>query len=472
MPQIVKIWEPTARQAALINSKADVIFFGGARGGGKTFGEGLLTLDRAAKYGKDLSAIFFRRTNPELEDAIRQFETIFDKVATWKVSDKTFVFWNGAELKMRFLDELKDVKKYQGHNYGLMLFDEVTNFDNFNWIEQMRGSLRSSKIPTQLVLSGNPGGPLHQRLKSEFINPYPEGNVLIPDIFDEDRERWLYKEFIPSKVTDNPYLMKTGYIANLRKTGTPEQVRQWLEGDWNTRQNAAFSDLFNPFIHVVRPFRIPYTWKVSKSYDYGSSKPWACVWIAVSDGSDYIAADGNIRSTIPGDMFVVYELYGCETDRVTRAGSNVGTKESIQSQAAKIRLVESSTFANCNIVQSIADSAIFKKESGAYCVAEDFEREGVYWERCHKYPGSRMQEYILMRERLLASVERDDKPGIFWFSRCANSIRTIPELQMEQDGSDTVATGNNSEDHLYDAHCYFLLSQNVGEIQTGATGNF
>lgn len=431
-----------------------------------TYGIGVMIFHRVITYGKPFRAIFFRRTNPELEDAIDQFTELFGVHATWIASKNAFEFWNGAYLKMGYIDDIRDSKKYQGKQYSFMAFDEVTNFDDFNIIERMRGSLRSAHgIPTQLVMSGNPGGPLHVRLKMDFIDPYPRGEVLIPDGYSKTLGRMLTRSFIPSKLDDNPYLKDTEYRDNLMKSGTPEQVRQWLDGDWNVTQNSAFADIFDHDTHVIRPFMVPKTWKVIKSYDYGSSRPWGCVWFAVSDGSDFLQ-NGFWRPTIPGDIFAIYELYGWN------GRPNEGNKESIQSQAEKIKQVEELAMPGYEVTQSIADSAIFTSMSGAYCISDDFADNGVFWERCNKYPGSRQQGYVLMRERLLASIERDGKPGIFWFSRCQHSIRTIPLMQMDKDGSDRVATGSGSEDHLYDLTAYLLLAQDCGEVESGASFNY
>ena len=67
------------------------------------------------------------------------------------------------------------------------------------------------------------------------------------------------RKFIPSKLSDNPYLAKDGTnAANL--LSLPEmQRRQLLEGDWNVADGAAFSE-FRTSIHVIEPFDIPHEW--------------------------------------------------------------------------------------------------------------------------------------------------------------------------------------------------------------------
>ncbi|MEN9433890.1 MAG: hypothetical protein RLZZ422_1479, partial [Pseudomonadota bacterium] len=70
-PQV--LWMPNAGpQTALVNCPVFEVFFGGARGGGKT--EGMLGdwLLHQAKYNQYAKGVFFRRTLPQLEQVIER----------------------------------------------------------------------------------------------------------------------------------------------------------------------------------------------------------------------------------------------------------------------------------------------------------------------------------------------------------------------------------------------------------------
>jgi hypothetical protein len=70
------------------------------------------------------------------------------------------------------------------------------------------------------------------------------------------------------------------------------------------------------------------------SYDHCSTKPYACLFWWESDGSDIQFRNGRCRSTRPGDLFLIGEVYGY-TGRL-----NEGTKESIAEIITKIQSCE------------------------------------------------------------------------------------------------------------------------------------
>lgn len=393
-------------------------------------------MQHAQLYGKNARMIFMRRSLRELEQFIDQCKVMFSGIATWKEQKKRFEFINGAICEFNYL-EGESVHNYQGAEFTLIILDEVGQFDSYDDVKLLKGCLRSAAgVPCQLFMTGNPGGRLHNILKAEFIDPAPQGMVPIMDTDPNGRELGTYRVYIPSTLFENPHLLENDpeYISNLLQVGSPEMVRAWIKGDWNIISGGAFDKLFDRDIHVIKPFRIPTSWRIVECYDDGLTRPAAALWFAISDGSDYYLPNGERRSTIRGDVFVIAELY------FWTGKPNEGTAESIQSKAEKIKRKEAAL--GYEISQRIADSAIFSTKT--HSAADEFMENGVAFDRCNKAPGTRLQAASLFRNALMGSLTRR-KPGIFFFSTCINCIRTIPTLPRDRQNPDDV--DSKAEDH-------------------------
>jgi hypothetical protein len=108
--RINTIWKPQKKQAIAMSCPATELFFGGARGGGKSdflMGD---FLQGAAKYGKLWRGIIFRRTLTELDEIQSRFTDVYPKIgAIYKKQERTWYFPNGAFLRMRYLESESDV---------------------------------------------------------------------------------------------------------------------------------------------------------------------------------------------------------------------------------------------------------------------------------------------------------------------------------------------------------------------------
>lgn len=440
-------WAPhPGPQHALIKCPADEIFYGGARGGGKTDGMlGKYAL-KASRYGKDAIGVFFRRSREDLREAIARSHQIYGPLgADWHEQKKEWMFPNGARLKFQYLDRDADANNYQGHNYTDLFFEELTNWPDPTPINKLRATLRSAVgVPCQFHATGNPGGPGHQWVKARYIDPAPSGWEFIHENFENPftgETIRLSRVFIPSKLTDNPALVGDAtYVGKLYQSGSEELVKAWLLGDWNVIEGAYF-DCWDSAKHVIPPFEVPEHWLKFGAFDWGSARPSSYGLYAVSDGTP--TPDGRFYP--PGALIKVREVY-------TAKEPNVGTKETAEVVADRILGIE----AGHHVRYRVADPAIFSADGGP-SIAERMIRHGVTFRRADNKRVARdgaMGGWDQMRARL---VGEDGRPMLYFFDTCRDSIRTIPALQHDENRPEDVDT--ESEDHAADETRYACMSR-------------
>jgi len=265
--------QPGPQERAIRAAFVDELFFGGARGGGKSE---FLMGDFAADvgHGSHWRGVLFRRTYPELDEIIERSKQIYYASfpgAEYKVGAKTWVFPTGAQLRLRHIENEGDADHYQGHSYSWIGFDELTQWPNLNAYNKLKACLRTGgkRIKTRRIRSsGNPGGPGHNAVKSYFIDVAPEGTV-----YKDPKDRTT-RMFIRSLVTDNKILLKNDplYIERLKGVGDEQLVKAWLEGDWEVFIGQYFTNWDNSRV-VVNSFEIPESWPLFGGMDYGETSP-------------------------------------------------------------------------------------------------------------------------------------------------------------------------------------------------------
>jgi hypothetical protein len=79
----------------------------------------------------------------------------------------------------------------------------------------------------------------------------------------------LTRAFIPARLTDNPYLLKSDpdYFKRLEGLGDSLLVRAFLEGDWSGVADSMFSESWSCERHVIEPFEFSYAWQTWRSDD-------------------------------------------------------------------------------------------------------------------------------------------------------------------------------------------------------------
>lgn len=432
------VWRPQpGPQKALVDCGVPEIFFGGARGGGKTDGVlGKYAL-KEERYGAAFNALFLRRELPMLDDAIERAKQIYGPLGgKWNDQRKTWRLPNGGRLRFRPLEKTSDAEKYQGQNVTDACVEEAGQYPDPGPIDRLNGVLRSSAgVPTQLLLTGNPGGAGQLWLKSRYVDPAPRGMRILTRRLPSGRDHRYV--FIPSRLANNRFL-GADYVDRLYLVGSAELVKAWLDGDWSAIAGAYF-DCWSSAKHVIRPFAVPAHWTRFRSFDWGSAAPFAAQWWAVSDGS--LLSDGRCY---PAGALVLYrEWYGAKIEDSRR----VGLKLFAEQVAAGIREREGGETIN----YGVADPACWKVDGGPSVA----ERMAAAPHRVLFRPAdnSRVTGWDQMRSRLIG----DDSPMLYAFATCVDFIRTLPALQHDDTNAEDV--DSDGEDHSADAARYACMSR-------------
>lgn len=245
------IWRPLpGPQLVAFESDADIIGYGGAAGGGKT--------DLAC--GKSLTqhqkVLVLRREATQLTGIIDRFTELIGSRDGYNGAER---IWRlpGKQIEFGSTPNLDDWNKYQGRPHDLLVFDEAANFLEAQ-VRALLGWLRSVDPAQrcQALLTFNPPTTAEGRWITAFFAPWldkkhpkpaqpgelrwfamidgEEAEVPSGEPFQHgaDLIKPMSRTFIPSRVSDNPYLMGTGYMATLQSL--PEPLRsQMLYGDFN-----------------------------------------------------------------------------------------------------------------------------------------------------------------------------------------------------------------------------------------------
>lgn len=443
MHEKLVLWEPQpGPQTALISCPIFEVFYGGARGGGKTEASIGDWLEHSNQYGEAAVGIFVRRKFKQLTEVIARTKQIFKKIgAKYNEQKAEWTMPNGARLKFVYLERDSDAEEYQGHNYTRVYIEEVTNFPNPSPINKLRATLRSPVgVPVGMRLTGNPGGPGHNWVKARYIDPDPNGFKIIAESCEIEIDGvvetvTLERVFIPSKLGDNMLLLRNDptYVLRLRQSGSEALVKAWLEGNWDIVDGAYFE--VNEELHVKPRGLIklaPPQAVRFRSFDWGSARPFSVGWWVIADGT------WPKEDPLPfGAIFRYREWYGA-------SGPNQGLHMTADAVADKILQMEDGE----RIRYAVADPAIFIRNGGP-SIAESMAK--CHWRRADN---KRLPGWEQVRQRLAGE---GGVPMMYFADNCEDTLRTLPVLQHDEGDPEDLDT--DGEDHAADEIRYACMSR-------------
>lgn len=221
--EVLDLGTPQPKQVEFLTDTHNVVAFGGARGGGKSW-----VVDCKAKVMSyacpGITQIIVRKTYPELTEnhivpLTRALQCYHPdrhrRLAVYNDSKKTITFPNGSRILFRYLEREKDLGRFQGTECDIMYLDEATQFTE-DMFKTLWACVRGTNShPKRMYLTCNPGGVGHQWVKRLFIDR----------VYDENENPEDYS-FIQSLVTDNQILLENSpkYLQQL--DALPAKVRQ------------------------------------------------------------------------------------------------------------------------------------------------------------------------------------------------------------------------------------------------------
>lgn len=452
------------RQGQALLSPATEILYGGAAGGGKSH----LLRCVAIHYALNVPGVqvyLFRKTYPELMrnhmEGPSSFHVLLSSLVNAgkaRIVQKEIRFWNGSKIFLNSLQYLKSMYQFQGQEIHVLLFDELTHFQEEQY-RYLRGRCRVANLDVPekfkarlpLVISGsNPGGIGHTWVKRTFVNA---GEFKLHRA--EKEEGGMLRQFIPAKLKDNPTLAESDpdYLSRLQGLGDPLLVRAMAEGDWSIVAGSMFGDAWRPSRHILRPFPIPMDWKIWRGMDDGYSAPASIHWFT---------QDPEIKT-----YYCIDEFY--KTKQLPEHIAAATKRHDLM-----IRLIndEGEITRNSMPLSGYLDGAAFADTGVQNAIprGDSMNALGCRWKPVVKWPGSRVDR-VRHLHRMLAPNPHDPAgmPHLRFFDTCINAIETIPTLPRDIRDPEDVDT--DADDHAFDSVTYGLMwkLQRAGRVKMGGT---
>lgn len=465
------VWMPLpGSQFIFLQCPVFEALYEGTRGPGKTL---TLIMDFAKDvgqgHGKAWRGVMFRKTFGDLDDVVNKIEEwmyrLYPGFKFLKSKAEYKAVWpTGEELLLRHMKDERAYGEYHGHEYPWIGWEELTQWETDRAYKLMMSCCRATKpgIPTRIRSTTNPYGAGHNWVKARFQLPQMRGRVV--------REAGeMPRVAIHGTLSENFLLLHEipTYPIQIREAALNDaQAEAWLSGSWDITAGGMIDDLWMPKIHVLPSIpagAIPRGWSITRAYDHGQSRPFACGWFLESNGEPLSVGDRLIGS-VRGDIILWREWYG----RLGKYGSTGNEDKGVRMPARKIgagirdREEDEGLRGEgwSRILSGPADTEIFNKSSDrdGRSPSDDMEEEGVYWERADKSSGSRKRGWEMLRTYLSNAIPNPDgtreHPGFFVCEDCLWWLHLCPPMPRDDDDPDEVP--DKYEDHLADMTRYRL----------------
>lgn len=351
-------------------------------------------------------------------------------------TENTVKFWNGSIISMHGLLHDKDLEKHIGREKNVLWIEEAgqiprRHIDGLRaWVRMplsMREELPKLLKPLypeftdeelfhlfpRILYTSNPEGPSLSFFRKKFVDLHPTGTIWKAP----DKDGGFVRTFIPSHVWDNRYADQEAQAARLLPLGEA-RARALIMGDHSAPVGSYFME-WDEEKHVVDDFIPPSHWFKFRTFDWGSSDPFAVHWWAMSDGERFQDENGVSR-WFPRDALICYrEWYGADEDDPSK-GINMRNEDI--ARGIVDRSIESSTGVTLSDNFPFADRGA-SKNGRRYTMADTFFENG-----CPLVLGNtaRIYGWKQMRSRIQG---KDGFPMFYVVKSAQHLINYVPALE-------------------------------------------
>lgn len=298
MSRTIEIKPQPGPQTVFLSTSADIAFYGGAAGGGKTFA--LLLEPVRHSINSKFGGLIFRRNSVQVriqgglwDESAKIYRGLGARPVDYRLQ---WVFRSGMRMKFGHLEHEDTVYDYQGGQIAYIGFDELTHFTRKQFFYMLSRNRSDSGVSGYIRATCNADADswvadfIAWWINQETGFPIPERSgvirwfIVIDDvvIWADSKEELIQTygneqmpmsfTFVAAKIYDNKILMQNnpGYLASLKALPKIERERL-LDGNWKVRASAG--NFFRKgWFETVDA--IPAGWKsVVRFWDRAATKP-------------------------------------------------------------------------------------------------------------------------------------------------------------------------------------------------------
>lgn len=363
-----------------------------------------------------------------------------------------------STIKLIQIRTEEDSEKARGQEKHVLVLDEATQIAKRH-IESLRAWVRmpkemKDKLPDQIrylyptlsdhelkemfpriIYTANPEGASVSYFRKQFVEPRE------PFAIERalDKEGGFMRQYIPSRIDDNPSADKEAQRRRLSGLGEA-RAKALIEGSWDAPTGDYFKE-YDDDRHVVPDF-IPenHLFKF-RSIDWGNADPCAVYWITIADGDDITARDGTTFWVPSGSMVVYREWYICDPENPEKG---LRMRNHDIAQGILNRTPEATSNITISDGWPFSDRGESSVTSKKHTIADVFAEAGVLLVRGNL---QRIQGWAQMRDRLIGI---DGYPLLYLTESCHYARDYIPALPHSDTRPEDAAESGEST-HSCDA---------------------